>query len=317
MSQLAYTRSRTQIPVDAAGAAGAMAHAGGAARAPAPPPLAPVVQFALDFARSIAFDHACLSVTALVPNADAKLFLQSSIAAEGADRIARDPLHLKALSSNVPVPWDRMEYRESGADPAVWRPLEAAGIECGVLAPVQLGSGLVFMLRLSRSVVSAPNGWREEPPSVDLISRAHLWASQNAASLARDVMLQSTPLAVARRAGWRGEGHLGSFARSNADLLNTTLGVNLLAEELQALEWFARGKESWAISQLMDMPEGTVKTRLTKAMNKLGCITRGAAASKAIAMGLITLEGDPGVAGGTRSRDSDMPRELYDSQEDA
>lgn len=64
-------------------------------------------------------------------------------------------------------------------------------------------------------------------------------------------------------------------------------GVRLTPREQACLVWAARGKSSWATSQLMGTSENTVNFHMKNAMRKLGAKTRLSAVLKSLSLGLI------------------------------
>ena len=63
----------------------------------------------------------------------------------------------------------------------------------------------------------------------------------------------------------------------------------LTPRELQCLEWSARGKTLWEVSQILGISETTSKTHMQGAMKKLDTFNKTHAVSKAVVHGLISV----------------------------
>lgn len=63
----------------------------------------------------------------------------------------------------------------------------------------------------------------------------------------------------------------------------------LTPRELQCLEWSARGKTLWEVSQILGISETTSKTHMRGAMRKLDTYNKTHAVSKAVVHGLISV----------------------------
>lgn len=74
------------------------------------------------------------------------------------------------------------------------------------------------------------------------------------------------------------------------------LGPTLTERELEVLRLVAAGDSNRDIAKKLYLAESTIKKYSHNAMGKLGTTNRGAAAIRAIRLGLISLEGDEGEA---------------------
>lgn len=73
----------------------------------------------------------------------------------------------------------------------------------------------------------------------------------------------------------------------NATAVNSSID-NLSQRETECLSWTAKGKTSWAISQILDVSENTVVFHIRNAIKKLEVTNRSHAVAKAIALSKIT-----------------------------
>ena len=65
--------------------------------------------------------------------------------------------------------------------------------------------------------------------------------------------------------------------------------VKLTPRECECLKWTARGKSSWAISEILTLSERTVNFHLANAMHKLEVTSRTHAVAKSLHSGLIEI----------------------------
>lgn len=65
--------------------------------------------------------------------------------------------------------------------------------------------------------------------------------------------------------------------------------IRLTPRERECLKWTARGKSSWAISEILALSERTVNFHIANAMNKLNVTSRTHAVAKSLYHGLIEL----------------------------
>lgn len=83
--------------------------------------------------------------------------------------------------------------------------------------------------------------------------------------------------------------HLHAALRELLDDQADAPPVTLTPRELECLKWTARGKSSWAISEILTLSERTVNFHIANAMNKLEVTSRTHAVAKSLYHGLIEL----------------------------
>ena len=83
--------------------------------------------------------------------------------------------------------------------------------------------------------------------------------------------------------------HVHAAIRRLLDKDNFNSNVRLTPRERECLEWTARGKSSWAISEILTLSERTVNFHLANAMSKLEVTNRTHAVAKSLNNGLIEI----------------------------
>ena len=72
--------------------------------------------------------------------------------------------------------------------------------------------------------------------------------------------------------------------------LDPSPNAPILTRELECLRWTAIGKTKWEIGEILGISERTVKFHLDQARHKLNCVNVRHAVSKAIAIGIVTID---------------------------
>lgn len=83
--------------------------------------------------------------------------------------------------------------------------------------------------------------------------------------------------------------HLHEALQELLDRQAQTPRVTLTPRERECLKWTARGKSSWAISEILSLSERTVNFHIANAMGKLEVTSRTHAVAKSLYHGLIEL----------------------------
>lgn len=169
-----------------------------------------------------------------------------------------DPTIARAKASLLPIAWDVEQFvrRVSPAQKKFFHLGGDYGIKRGVVVPIHAPGGEFAAMAFateenSREMRSIWAHSRHELHMIGIYFHAAVW---------ENVMrrrIQATPA--------------------------------LSPRELQCLEWSARGKTLWELSEILAVSEATAKTHLKAAMRKLGTYNRTHAVSKALVYGLIKI----------------------------
>ena len=168
----------------------------------------------------------------------------------------RDPVLRRLKQVDSPVIWDQDTYVEDNAGD-LWEQQAPYGYRTGIAMAMHLPNGRHFLLGVDRA--------QALPDDADRLTR-----------MMADLQL----LAVCAQSAARRLFQDGSGGREREP-------VDLTAREREVLFWTLKGKKAWSIAQILEVSEHTVHWHVKRAIAKLGCADKYAAAMRARDLDLI------------------------------
>lgn len=172
--------------------------------------------------------------------------------------VAIDPTVRHCWTESNAVVWSKVSYTEGkqgDLEKAVMAEAKQFGLSSGISIPVHGAGAEGGMLSLASGKTGVDFANHEE---------AGLQIVANAMHEATKRIISKSPDAI----------------KSSID--------NLSQREIECLSWTAKGKTSWAISQILDVSENTVIFHIRNAIKKLEVTNRSHAVARAIALSKIT-----------------------------
>ena len=170
-----------------------------------------------------------------------------------AEDASRDPVLRRLRKLNAPMVWDQQTYVEGGAAD-LWEKQAPYDYHTGIGMALHLPMGRHFFLGVDRRAALPSDEERLDRMMADL---------QLLAVYAQDT------------------------AQRIFDVGDNTAEAALTAREVEVLRWTVLGKTAGEIAQILGTSEHTVHWHAQRALRKLGCENKHAAAMRARELGLI------------------------------
>lgn len=216
----------------------------------------------LGFAKWLGFDLMGAFVAVDKPTGGADFHAVDNLPAdyrqafESAENRQRDPVMQHCKRRSTPIIWDQATYLSCDLA-AKWEEQAAFGLRVGMGVALHLPQGLHFMVGVDRDQ-PLPS---EPAERCRLVADLCLFAAF-AQEVAMDVLLPSNTRASDPR-------------------------PLLSSRELEVLQWTADGKTAWEVGRILRISEQTAARHISRAVQKLGCVSKVQAVVKALRVGLL------------------------------